>query len=38
MEIKKIGIASTVFEPDLLRFYPQNNLFSHILGYTDIDT
>ena len=37
LAIKKIGIASTVFEPDLLRFYPQNNLFSHILGYTDID-
>ena len=37
LEIKKLGIASTVFEPDLLRFYPQRNLFSHILGYTDID-
>lgn len=26
-----------VFEDDLKRFYPQGNLFSHIVGYTDID-
>lgn len=37
LQIKQIGIASTVFEPDSMRFYPHNNLFSHILGYTDID-
>lgn len=37
LEIKKLGITSTIFENDSMRFYPQNNSFSHILGTTDID-
>ncbi len=37
LKIKKLGIAATIFEKDLLRFYPQNNLLSHIIGYTNID-
>ncbi|MDR1499225.1 MAG: penicillin-binding protein 2 [Rickettsiales bacterium] len=36
-KIRQLPIASVVFENDLLRFYPHNNLFSHIVGYTDID-
>lgn len=36
-KIRQLPIASLVFEDDLLRFYPHNNLFSHIVGYTDID-
>lgn len=35
--IKQLPIASIVFEDDLLRFYPHNNLFSHILGYVDMN-
>ncbi len=36
-KIKQLPIAAIVFEDDLLRFYPHNNLFSHVVGYTDID-
>ncbi len=36
-KIKKLPIASIVFEDDLLRFYPHNNLFSHVVGYTNVD-
>lgn len=36
-KIRQLPIASLVFEEDLLRFYPHNNLFSHILGYVDAD-
>lgn len=35
--IKNLGIAALVFENDLKRVYPDGNLFSHIVGYTDID-
>lgn len=36
-EIRQLPIASLVFEDDLLRFYPHGNLFSHVLGYVDLD-
>lgn len=36
-KIRQLPIASIVFEDDLLRFYSHNNLFSHILGYVDMD-
>ena len=34
-KIRQLPIASIVFEDDYLRFYPYNNLFSHIVGYVD---
>jgi cell division protein FtsI (penicillin-binding protein 3) len=36
-KIRQLPIASMVFEDDLMRFYPHDNLFSHIIGYTNID-
>lgn len=36
-KIKLLPIASLVFEDELLRYYPYNNLFSHVVGYVDID-
>ena len=35
-KIKLLPIASLVFEDELLRYYPYNNLFSHVVGYVDI--
>ncbi|MBR2141244.1 MAG: penicillin-binding protein 2 [Rickettsiales bacterium] len=35
--LRQLPIASLIFEDDLLRFYPHNNLFSHVLGYVDAD-
>lgn len=35
--IKNLGIASMVFDKDLKRVYPDGRLFSHLVGYTDID-
>ena len=34
-KIRQLPIASIVFEDDYLRFYPHNNLFSHVVGYVD---
>ena len=34
-KIRQFPIASIVFEDDYLRFYPHNNLFSHVVGYVD---
>lgn len=31
------GLSCIVLEDDVKRFYPNKNLFSHIVGYTDID-
>ena len=36
-KIRQLPIASIVFEDDYLRFYPHNNLFSHVVGYVDVD-
>lgn len=33
----KSGLPCIVYEDELKRFYPHSNLFSHIIGYTDID-
>lgn len=35
--VRSLPIASIVFEDDWLRYYPQDNLFSHVLGYVDAD-
>lgn len=35
--IHDLGIPGIIFETGNMRFYPQNNLASHILGTTDID-
>jgi len=37
LKVKKLGIAGTVFTKDRRRLYPHQNLFSHIIGYTDVD-
>ena len=36
-EIRDLGIPGVYFSEDQKRYYPQNNLFSHVLGYVDID-
>ena len=36
-ELWNSGLACIVFEDDVKRFYPNKNLFSHIVGYTDTD-
>jgi len=36
-EINKLGIPALQFTPENKRVYPQKNLFSHIIGYTNID-
>lgn len=33
----KSDLSCIVYEDELKRFYPHGNLFSHIIGYTDID-
>ncbi len=35
--IHRLGIASLFFEKSIMRFYPTNNTFSHIIGFTNID-
>ncbi|MDR2077558.1 MAG: penicillin-binding protein 2 [Rickettsiales bacterium] len=35
--IRELPIASIVFEDSFLRYYPYDNLFSHIVGYVDLD-
>lgn len=37
LKVRKLGIAGTVFAKDKKRIYPHRNLFSHIVGYSDID-
>jgi len=37
LELKKLGLASVAFKKNKTRIYPHNNLFSHTIGYTDID-
>ncbi len=36
-EVNNLGIAALKFTDNQARVYPHDNLFSHILGYTDID-
>ena len=36
-EVNSLGIPALEFVSNQARVYPQDNLFSHILGYTDID-
>ncbi len=36
-KIYNLGLPGLYFMKDEKRFYPHNNLFSHILGYVDID-
>jgi len=36
--VHNLGIPGLYFSPDERRFYPQGNLFSHIIGYVDIDS
>jgi cell division protein FtsI (penicillin-binding protein 3) len=35
--IKSVGVPGINFYDDIKRIYPYNNLFAHVLGYTDID-
>ncbi|WP_238580392.1 MAG: hypothetical protein ABOJ95_000992 [Wolbachia endosymbiont of Armadillidium vulgare] len=35
--IKNAGVPGINFYNDVKRIYPHSNLFSHVLGYTDID-
>ncbi|MDR2778094.1 MAG: penicillin-binding protein 2 [Rickettsiales bacterium] len=35
--IRELPIASIVFEDNFLRYYPYDNLFSHVVGYVDLD-
>lgn len=37
LAVNKLGIAGVFFQPDQSRIYPNKRLFSHILGYLDID-
>lgn len=32
-----LGLPGVSIQKDTKRFYPQNNLFAHVLGFTDID-
>ncbi|MDR2777260.1 MAG: penicillin-binding protein 2 [Rickettsiales bacterium] len=36
-KIRQLPIASVVFENSLLRYYPHDNLFSHAVGYVNVD-
>ncbi|MDG7056330.1 MAG: penicillin-binding protein 2 [Wolbachia endosymbiont of Meromenopon meropis] len=35
--VKNAGIPGINFFDDVKRIYPHNNLFAHVLGYTDVD-
>lgn len=37
LAIKNVGVLGVNFYDDVKRIYPHNNLFAHVLGYTDID-
>ncbi|WCR58026.1 peptidoglycan D,D-transpeptidase FtsI family protein [Wolbachia endosymbiont of Ctenocephalides felis wCfeJ] len=37
LTIKNAGVPGVNFHNDVKRIYPHSNLFSHVLGYTDID-
>ncbi|MFJ5423778.1 peptidoglycan D,D-transpeptidase FtsI family protein [Wolbachia endosymbiont of Drosophila barbarae] len=37
LAIKNAGVPGVNFYDDIKRIYPHSNLFSHVLGYTDID-
>ncbi|NSM56152.1 penicillin-binding protein 2 [Wolbachia endosymbiont of Atemnus politus] len=37
LAVKTAGVPGVNFYNDVKRIYPHSNLFSHILGYTDID-
>lgn len=36
-KIESLNIPGFVFEDDMMRIYPHKKLFSHIVGYTDLD-
>lgn len=36
-EVNNLGIPALEFKNSQARIYPHDNLFSHVLGYTDID-
>ena len=36
-DLWKSNLSCILYEDELKRFYPHGNLFSHIVGYTDID-
>lgn len=35
--VKNLKIAGLVFEDDRIRVYPQRSIFSHLVGYVDLD-
>ncbi len=37
MQVKNMHIAGLVFQDDLSRIYPHKSLFSHVVGYSDVD-
>lgn len=37
MQVKNMHIAGLVFQDDLSRIYPHKSLFSHVIGYSDVD-
>ncbi len=36
--VNDMGVPGLNFEPEFKRVYPHGNLFSHVLGYVDVDT
>lgn len=36
-KVKNLKIAGLVFEDDRIRVYPQRSIFSHLVGYVDLD-
>lgn len=36
-EIRKLNIDGIIISEDMKRFYPNNTLASHVLGFTGID-
>ena len=35
--IKNLNLPGVIFENDMIRIYPHRSLFSHIVGYVDLD-